>query len=270
MDGCAGEHTILHLDTALLALEAGNAAPQPSPGNGSESGQPAGTPPPGPTEREMVLDDSVTIFKLKDRLGFFFQGRLMVDADGSPRCYHPRPDEHLGLDVLADATSDSMKYIQGKNGVGPADGFYVSQTGLQSGPDNRCDSFVDAETIPYVVFYSRRKFPGLKLGDVGMIVSLVTGKRTHAIIADGNNGTKGEASMRAAQNLGLNPSPKDGGDDYHNYVYLLFPDTQFDPVEPAPHWPDEKIQAVAEAAFHAWGGMPVLRQHFPHLPAGAV
>src|SRR5262249_29399846 len=145
-------------------------------------------------------------------------------------------------------------------------GFFVSQTSLQSGPENRCDSFVDAENIPYIVFYGQTKFPSIKLGDVAMVVSLVTGKRTHAIVADGNNKTKGEASMKTAKNLGVNPSPRNGGDDQSNFIYLIFPDSKFDPVKSAPHWPDAKIKAVAEAKFAEWGGMAQLRSCFPQIP----
>jgi hypothetical protein len=65
-------------------------------------------------------------------------------------------------------------------GLGPG---VVSWISLQSGPANQYDSFVDAENIPYIVFYGEKKFPDIELGDVAMIVSLVTGKRTHAIVA---------------------------------------------------------------------------------------
>lgn len=226
----------------------------------------AGVTPTAAPEKEKVLDESVTIFKLKDRPGYFFQGRMTVDADGAPKCYHPT--SKLGLDDLVNSTPNSRKYIQGENGIGPAEGFYVSQTSLQSGADNRCDSFVDAETIPYMVFYGKRKeLPGVQMGDIGMIVSIVTGKRTHAIIADGNNNTKGEASMKVASNLGLNSNPRIGGDEHFNYIYLIFPGTKFDPVEPAPHWPDDKIHEIAEAKFTEWGGMAMLRKCFPHIPA---
>ncbi len=216
--------------------------------------------------KEIVLDDTITIFKLSDREGFFYQGRMTVDADGAPQCYHPEPDDNLGLDKLEYATANSKRFIQGANGIGPAEGFFVSQTSLQSGPGNHCDSFVDAENIPYIVFYGEKKFPEVKVGDVAVVVSLTTGRRTHAIVGDGNNGTKGEASMKTAGNLGLVSSPRSGGDMHFNYIYLIFPNSKFDPVNPPPHWPDAKIKALAEARFATWGGMDQMRRCFPQIP----
>ena len=268
VDGRVGPGTIKALDLALAEkrkVRRGGMKTRAARGTRTRAAHPA-----GPCEKQTVLDDSVTIFKLKDRPGFFYQGRMTVDADGAPKCYHPKPDDDLGLDDLANSTSNSRKFIQGKNGVGPARGFFVSQTSLQSGAENRCDSFVDAENIPYIVFYGEKKFPSVKLGDVAMVVSLVTGKRTHAIVADGNNKTRGEASMKTAINLGANPSPRKGGDEQFNFIYLIFPDSKFDPVKSPPHWPDAKIKAIADAKFTEWGGMAQLRNCFPQIPADAV
>jgi hypothetical protein len=268
VDGSVGPDTIKALDLALAEKR------KPRRGGrrtGAVRGARAGAAhPAGPCEKETVLDDSVTIFKLKGRPGFFYRGRMTVDADGAPKCYHPKPDDNLGLDDLANSTSNSRRFIQGKNGVGPAPGFFVSQTSLQSGAENRCDSFVDAENSPYIVFYGERKFPSIKLGDIAIVVSLVTGKRTHAIVADGNNKTKGEASMKTAKNLGVNPSPRKGGDEQFNFIYLIFPDSKFDPVKSPPHWPDAKIKAIADAKFAEWGGMAQLRNCFPQIPADAI
>lgn len=268
VDGRVGPDTIKALDLALAEKRKLRRR-----GTKSRAARrtPTGTAhPAGPCEKQTVLSDSVTIFKLKDRSGFFYRGCMSVDADGAPKCYHPKPDDDLGLDDLANSTSNSRKFIQGKNGVGPATGFFVSQTSLQSGPENRCDSFVDAEKIPYIVFYGKNKFPSIQLGDVAMVVSLVTGKRTHAIVADGNNKTKGEASMKTAKNLGVNPSPRTGGEQQSNFIYLIFPDSKFDPVKSPPHWPDAKIKAIAEAKFAEWGGMAQLRNCFPQIPQDAI
>jgi hypothetical protein len=268
VDGQVGPDTIKALDLALAEKR------KPRRG-GRRTGDTRGTRagaahPVGLCDKKTVLDNTVTIFKLKDRPGFFYQGRMTVDADGAPKCYHPKPDDNLGLDDLDNSTLNSRKFIQGKDGVGPAPGFFVSQTKLQSGAGNRCDSFVDAENIPYIVFYSEEKFPSVRMGDVAMVVSLVTGKRTHAIVADSNNKTKGEASMKTARNLGVNPSPRVGGDEEFNFIYLIFPDSKFDPVKPPPHWPDAKIKKIAGAKFAEWGGMAQLRKCFPQIPAGAV
>ena len=263
VDGRVGPDTIKALDLALAEKRKSRGGTKTRAARAKPTGA---AHPAGPCAKQTVLDDSVMIFKLKDRPGFFYRGRMTVDADGAPKCYHPKPDDGLGLDDLANSTSNSRKFIQGKNGVGPAPGFFVSQTSLQFGPENRCDSFVDAENIPYIVFYGKSKFPSIQLGDVAMVVSLVTGKRTHAIVADGNNKTKGEASMKTASNLGVNPSPRHGGDENFNFIYLIFPDSKFDPVKSPPHWPDAKIKGIAEAKFAEWGGMAQLRNCFPEIP----
>jgi len=75
--------------------------------------------------------------------------------------------------------------------------------------------------------------------------------------------------MKTAKNLGLNPSPRVGGDMQFNYVYLIFPGTKFDPVTPPPHWPDAKIREIAEAKFAEWGGIAQLRKCFPQIPSAA-
>jgi N-acetylmuramoyl-L-alanine amidase len=214
-------------------------------------------------EKEVVDDTRpVTVFRLPGREGFFYKGRMTVDADGAPKCYHPR--DTPGLDALANASSHSKRFIQGTNGVGPARGFFVSATSLSSGDQNRCDTYVDAVKIPYIVFYAR--FPGVKVGDMAMVVNLRNGKRTHAIIADTNQGTKGEASVRTAELLGIPSSPRTGGTNERIIFYLIFPGTKFAPVNPAPHWPDEKIREIAEAKFAAWGGMAQVKACFPELP----
>jgi hypothetical protein len=86
----------------------------------------------------------------------------------------------------------------------------------------------------------------------------------------GNNNTKGEASMKTAKNLGLNPSPRVGGDEHFNYIYLIFPGTKFDPINPPPRWPDATIRQIADAKFAEWDGMAQLRNCFPQIPAGAA
>jgi len=214
-------------------------------------------------DKEVVdADRPVTVFRLRGRDGFFYKGRMTVDADGAPKCYHP--DDTPGLDRLANATSDSKKFIQGANGIGPAPGFFVSGTSLNSGPENRCDTYVDAVEIPYIVFYSN--FPGVKVGDVAMVVNLQNGKRTHAIIADTNGGTMGEASVRTAEVLGIPSSPRHGGTNSNIILYIIFPGTKFAPVNPPPHWPNDRIRAIAEEKFAAWGGIEQVKACFPELP----
>ena len=115
-----------------------------------------------------------------------------------------------------------------------------------------------------MIFYS--SFPGVKVGDMAMVINLENGKRTHAIIADTNPDTQGEASMRTAEAVGIDNSPRDGGTSTKKICYVIFPGTKFTPVQPAPHWPEAKIKEIAEAKFAEWGGMAQVKAIFPELP----
>lgn len=183
---------------------------------------------------------------------------MNVDADGAPKCYHPTNDA-LALDDLENATSNSKRFIQGQNGVGPAPGFFVSQTSLlfRSQDGNRCDNFVDAVEIPYLVFPNQWHDVGL--GDCGMIYNTQNGQITHAIFAD-TNPRVGEASVKSARNLGRNNATPRNGIDEAIFIYLIFPGSKFTAASSAPHWPDARIQASAQQAFAAWGGMATMRQ----------
>ncbi|MGV3531106.1 MAG: hypothetical protein ACO1QR_01960, partial [Chthoniobacteraceae bacterium] len=85
---------------------------------------------------------------------------LAVDADGSPRAYHP--ESRKGLDALANAGNPGnwwgvacdargVPFVQGADD--PAPGYYVSTTALCDTrfPASSCRRYVDAETIPYIV-----------------------------------------------------------------------------------------------------------------------
>jgi hypothetical protein len=212
----------------------------------------------------------VPVFKLASvPAAYFFVAHMAVDADGSPHCYHPpiggsqSAGDRMALDFLENSTSESRSFIQGQNGIGPANGFFVSATALQDGPPNDCSSFVDAETRPYIVLPGA--FPGIQprmqLGDCATVINLRSGATTHAIFAD-INPRVGEASVKTAMNLGLkNTSPKDGGDDADNYLYITFPGMQV--KKP---WNDADIKATADAAFAAWGGIAQAKACFSQIP----
>ena len=209
-----------------------------------------------------TVQRTVPIYKLNDRPGYFYRGCMNIDADGSPKCYHPSKDS-LALDDLQNSTSNSRVYVQNvsmpgkKLGVGPADGFYVSHTslGIHAHPE-RCDSFVDAEQIPYVVFPAN--FRDVELGACGVILNTQNGKLTHAIFAD-TNPRVGEASIKAARNLGLTQNNPRNGVDENIFIYLIFPGTKFAAQASAPHWPDSVIREVAMEHLEDWGGLDKLR-----------
>jgi hypothetical protein len=93
---------------------------------------------------------------------------------------------------------------------------------------------------------------------------LLNNKWTHAIFAD-TNAHVGEASIKTARNLGREDLSARNGDDDNNYVYLIFPGTRFEPLQTAPHWPDEIIQANATTLFEKWGGIEQIKKLFPHV-----
>jgi hypothetical protein len=217
--------------------------------------------------RKNVME--VPVYKLADRSGYFFRANMAVDVDGSPRAYYPGNLNPSALDSVDDADNEgsSTTYVQGEVrhgqlGVGPHPGFYVSGTSLRLNQPWRCDNFVDAEQIPYIVFPPN--FREVQIGDLAVVVNLRNDKWTPAIFAD-TNSRVGEASIRTAQNLGRPDLNARNGDDDDNYVYLLFPRTKFSPQQPAPHWPDELIKANATTLFQNWGGVEQVKKLFPNV-----
>lgn len=264
--GVIDRPTLAHLDVELRKLEEADQSPTAKPVTATSCDKiEVGT-----LKQRIYLgrgktrDENVPIYELPGRPGYFYRAKMSIDVDGAPRAYHPTNDK-IALDYLANATTHSKTYIQGKNGVGPAPGYYVSATSLQKGPANDCGSYVDAESIPYIVFPAR--FRDVKIGDCGVIANLKNGLITYAIFAD-TNPRVGEASYRAALDLKVaNPSPKNGGDPKSDYIYILFPGTKFAPRGKHPRWPKEEIENVAKKHFETWGGLVQLRGCYPEIPA---
>jgi predicted chitinase/peptidoglycan hydrolase-like protein with peptidoglycan-binding domain len=211
----------------------------------------------------------------------YFLSKLEIDADGAPRAYHPSDvklpaNEAKAFDWLVNLSGSDRHGIQGQNGaVGPAPGFVISATTVTDAryAVNDTRHYVDASSIPYVVL-PKGAFPlpagsTLKNGCVVCVVDTKTGGFTGAIFGDVGRAA-GEASIRAAQRLGLapfNPShwPKvagfSGGADDRRFFYLVFPEN----VVAAP-WPVEEIQRQADVLFEGWGGADRLKTIIPGLP----
>lgn len=265
--GIIDRPTLAHLDTELRSLEKPDRPSAPEPLSPACDKIEVAT-----LKQRIYLgrgktrDETVPIYELPGRSGYFYRAKMSVDVDGAPHAYHPT-DDKKALDYLANATTHSKTYVQGRNGIGPAPGYYVSATSLQKGPANDCGSYVDAEAIPYFVFPA--KFRDVKIGDCGIIANLRNGLITHAIFAD-TNPRVGEASYKAALDLKVsNPSPKNGGDSKSNYVYLIFPGSRFVPDSVPPRWPRDKIKSIAAERFEAWGGIAQLRACYPEFPLSA-
>jgi len=194
-----------------------------------------------------------------------------LDADGSPRAYHPEPGK--GLDdsrnagyphkswrgVLAfDPADHSKPYIQPD---GPHAGYFVGKTSLRSqhGADIDPTTYVDSETVPYIVFPGN--FYAIKgTGRYGDLVMARTANRTFesaAIVADGGpaKAPLGEMSLALATALGgTNPNPRNGaGSPQGELQYVVFPG-----AAAAPPWPRDaaEIRQTAKALLAAIGGWP--------------
>jgi hypothetical protein len=100
----------------------------------------------------------------------------------------------------------------------------------------------------------------MRFGNCAKVINLKTGASIHAIFAD-TNPRVGEASVKTARNLGVNASPKNGGDDADHYLYITFPSTTV--KKP---WNDADIKETAEKAFAAWGGIAQAKTCFPQIP----
>lgn len=200
---------------------------------------------------------------------------MAVDGDGSPHTYHP---QNQGLDYLANArdgerwfgvvTRNKVPVLQGPGD--PAPGYYVSPTTLVDArikDDANPRRYVNSETVPFIAFPSRlytvdspksdigRLGLGVNLGDYVVVYDMKTGKSCGGVFADVGPAYKlGEASIRVAKELGVNPSPKNGGVDATlRIAYVVFP-RSFTRFQSAP-WPQtpEQVMERAGQLFAAWG-----------------
>jgi Fungal chitosanase of glycosyl hydrolase group 75 len=191
---------------------------------------------------------------------------MSIDADGSPRAYHPRGSPP-GLDDLANAGTPGHFFgivtdVTGRPVVqrrgDPAPGFFVSTTALEdtSHPRTSPRRYVNSSTIPYIVLPTRALEPtGARLGDLASVWNRRTEKLSHAIIADvGPRGRIGEGSIALARRLGINASAISGGQS-GDVVFIVFPGSGN--RRPRPF---ADIKAKAAPLFAAWGGIERVRE----------
>ncbi len=188
------------------------------------------------TREEFAKVANVSVWDWSESKSFYgFVSKMAIDADGSPRAYHP---QNKGLDNLAYAGSegnwwalvtdngqkDGNPLIQGKGD--PYPGYYISTTSLN---DRRYAlenprRYVDSEKIPYFVLPPEIiDITGTELGDIAYVYNQKTGKGCFAIFADtGPQNKIGEGSMYLAAQLGIPNDPRSGGQD-EGILYLVFP-----------------------------------------------
>jgi Fungal chitosanase of glycosyl hydrolase group 75 len=195
-----------------------------------------------------------------------FVGKLTVDADGAPKAYAPNG---RGLDVLGDAGSPGNWYgiatdakhcgetgrplLQGP--TDPAPGFYVSKTTMTNRALNDCrlqTNYVNASIVPYVALPKGIAVidPKQGTGRLAIVGKVAKGAPEPAIHADAAPTFGiGEASMELVRRLGLNPSPRTGGGDRRDFIYVVFPDRSGFPASA------KEVEDKAGAAFQRWGGV---------------
>jgi len=221
--------------------------------------------------------EPVDVYRITGTDSFHIISKLAIDADGSPKAYHPRDrrpyDNNMrAFDWLANINIRDLHGIQGKNGAsGPEPGFYISGTALfdRRYQENDARRFVDAASIPYIVA-PLRSFPthdGLKIkkGCVCFVADTRSGYSTGAIFADVGRAV-GEGSLALGLRMGLTPfykrsPPKVAGFEGKRFFYLLFPKVIVD----AP-WAVDEIQSKVDYEFKKWGGEARLRAILPNFP----
>lgn len=215
---------------------------------------------------------------------FWIISRTAIDADGSPTAYHPddvgQPcgASGAGLDCPANAGYPTQSWWPtvlapdpanpGKAFVqpsGPGKGFFVSKTALldrSNGNERDPLRYVDASTIPYVVFpkpFFRLSGTGTR-GDIGVAYHLTTKQKTAFVVGDiGPNEPLGEGSIALFKALGGSaPNPRTGaGVAPGDVLYVLFPHS----VNQRPRaWPMTliEIDQAAKTLLDARGGQEML------------
>jgi len=178
-----------------------------------------------------------TVWKVKKAKAFVFEAGMTIDADGSPKTYHPR---NKGLDTNANGkykgrwvsvvTIGRRPYIQKQSD--PAPGYYVSTTSLQDPAKKKTDParYVDSEKIPYIALPQKLLATGgepvagrAQLGDIALVINTNNGKKSFAVVADrGPSFHLGEGSIALARSLGINANARKGGIG-KGIVYIVFP-----------------------------------------------
>jgi Fungal chitosanase of glycosyl hydrolase group 75 len=193
---------------------------------------------------------------------WFFRAGMTIDADGSPKAYHP---DDIGLDYLANAGEPGNWYgIVTKNGVPVVqpNGYYVSPTAFCDSSKSESDParYVDSGKVPYISLPSKIVGNGTDLGDFCTVINTCNGKTSGAIVADvGGNAHIGEGSIALADNLGIASNPRKGGiNDEIIYIVYLGSGKGFNVTLDA-------IEAISSHLFEQWGGVDKIRAFYPKL-----
>ena len=207
-----------------------------------------------------------TIYGQSSGNALLFVGGMQIVASGAPNAYNP--NNISGLDDLKNAGSpgnwsglatDSYgkPFVQSSAGKYP--GFYISKTELtdpEIGDSAEPGRYVDARHVPYVVLPGGKRAvealnkAGMHLGDLVVVYNVRTQKTAGAVWADTDADDLGIGSINLARRLGYDDtSPRTGGTDTPENVYLLFPGTS----RGFPRRVGD-IEHSAYQTFASWGG----------------
>jgi hypothetical protein len=210
----------------------------------------------------------VNVNKMDSDGSLIFKAGMEIDADGSPHAYHPISSK--GLDSLENAKDQDGRFVgialkqngqpAVQGGDDPAPGFFVSTTSLQDDSKASTDParYVDSEKIPFLVLPGHMP-GGARLGDFAVLIHAGSSKPPcFAICGDtGPTHKIGEASIAAAQALGIPSSPRTGGEDAHVVQYILFVNSGNGKPRTLQEINDEGARLFAD-----WGGMARVNQAF--------
>ncbi len=148
------------------------------------------------TRKLLFTINGTEIFGYINNTVIAFKSKMSIDADGSPRAYHP--DSVSGLDDLANAgkpgnwfgiltDNDKPNGIPVKQtATDPAPGFFISPTALSDSfkPDRRDPTrYVNSEEIPYVAL-PPQLIDFFKKADMGFALNEHNNKLSNFIFAD--------------------------------------------------------------------------------------
>lgn len=173
---------------------------------------------------------SVKVSRVAAPAGFLFVAGMTIDADGSPKAYHP---DNIGLDDNRNAkngetwvgviTVNGEPVVQ--SATDPAPGFYVSPTTLQDTTKRNTDPrrYVNSQAIAYIALPPEvLQQDGGRMGDFAAVVNLRNSSLAFAIVADrGPRRRIGEGSIALASALDINANARTGGTD-RGVAYLVF------------------------------------------------
>lgn len=203
-----------------------------------------------------------TIYGQSSGNALIFVAGMQIVADGAPNAYNP--DNVSGLDDIKNARGDSLATDRyGKPFVQSAaekyPGFYISKTELTDpdiGDSAEPRRYVDARQVPYIELPGGERArkamsrAGMHLGDLVVVYNVRTKKTAAAVWADTDDDDLGIGSINLAEKLGYDDtSPRTGGTDDPENVYLVFPGTSLG----FPHRVRE-IERSAYQTFVSWGG----------------